>query len=400
MTFVSYAQNYEDVMLWRALKHIESGFYIDIGAAGPDEDSVTKAFYERNWNGINIEPNPNFYSQLVDKRPRDINLALAISTQSGTTEMSIIEGTGLSTLDRDIAKVHSEKGWSCIQITVNVETLASVWKTYVPKDQEVHFLKIDVETHEKSVLESNDWEKNRPWIVVIESTLPSSQIENHQSWEFNLLNAQYSFVYADGLNRFYLANEHSGLTLSFSYPPNVFDGFQMAIQCKIEAELNRSQELNQLLQEEISLLINSRSMRITKPLRQLLNLIRTFRYWIREYLSQYLSGNFSLRRLSFENTTFTGSFFISLFRLSLNNYLKEISISIYANSSINRTVKKLAKKVPKLEAVLRRIYAKIAYSTFDKRFDKYPRKLSHLPPTARRIYLKIKVSVDKYHRGN
>ena len=27
--FISYAQNFEDVMLWRALKHVEKGFYID-----------------------------------------------------------------------------------------------------------------------------------------------------------------------------------------------------------------------------------------------------------------------------------------------------------------------------------------------------------------------------------
>ena len=32
MSFISYAQNFEDVMLWRALKHISEGFYIDIGA--------------------------------------------------------------------------------------------------------------------------------------------------------------------------------------------------------------------------------------------------------------------------------------------------------------------------------------------------------------------------------
>jgi hypothetical protein len=33
MTFISYAQNYEDVMLWRALKDVSNGFWIDDGAA-------------------------------------------------------------------------------------------------------------------------------------------------------------------------------------------------------------------------------------------------------------------------------------------------------------------------------------------------------------------------------
>jgi hypothetical protein len=31
MPFVSHAQNFEDLMLWRALKHIDRGFYIDVG---------------------------------------------------------------------------------------------------------------------------------------------------------------------------------------------------------------------------------------------------------------------------------------------------------------------------------------------------------------------------------
>ena len=43
MSFVSYAQNYEDVMLARALRGVEQGFYIDVGAQDPVDDSVTKA---------------------------------------------------------------------------------------------------------------------------------------------------------------------------------------------------------------------------------------------------------------------------------------------------------------------------------------------------------------------
>ena len=46
--FVSYAQNYEDVMLWRALKHVKKGFYVDVGANDPKFDSVTQAFYGRD----------------------------------------------------------------------------------------------------------------------------------------------------------------------------------------------------------------------------------------------------------------------------------------------------------------------------------------------------------------
>ncbi|RQU92579.1 FkbM family methyltransferase, partial [Burkholderia cenocepacia] len=46
MTLISFAQNQEDVMLWRALGHVHNGFYIDVGAADPVDLSVTKLFYD------------------------------------------------------------------------------------------------------------------------------------------------------------------------------------------------------------------------------------------------------------------------------------------------------------------------------------------------------------------
>ncbi|MDT9694257.1 hypothetical protein Q5762_39180, partial [Streptomyces sp. P9(2023)] len=74
MGIVSYAQNFEDVMLWRALGHIENGFYVDIGAQHPTIDSVSKAFYERGWSGINVEPVDEYITLLQAERGRDINL--------------------------------------------------------------------------------------------------------------------------------------------------------------------------------------------------------------------------------------------------------------------------------------------------------------------------------------
>jgi len=63
MGITSYAQNFEDVMLWRALKHVEKGFYVDIGAQDPLVDSVSLAFYEHGWRGVNVEPTQQ-YSEL------------------------------------------------------------------------------------------------------------------------------------------------------------------------------------------------------------------------------------------------------------------------------------------------------------------------------------------------
>jgi FkbM family methyltransferase len=225
MTIISYAQNYEDVMLWRALNHIQDGFYIDIGAAWPTYDSVTKLFYDHGWRGLNIEPNPKLFSQLAEERPRDINLCLAVSDHSGRQFMNYLSNEGLSTLDDKIALKHIEEGFQCDRQEVEVTTLSEIWDLNVPKGQEVHFLKIDVEGLEKFVLQGNQWSLHRPWIVLVESTLPLSQTESYQEWEAILLSEDYLFVYADGLNRFYIAREHLDLQALFNYPPNFFDDY-------------------------------------------------------------------------------------------------------------------------------------------------------------------------------
>ena len=59
--FVSYSQHFEDFILFFLFYNIQKGFYIDVGAFDPNFISVTKAFYERGWYGINIEPIPEKY---------------------------------------------------------------------------------------------------------------------------------------------------------------------------------------------------------------------------------------------------------------------------------------------------------------------------------------------------
>ena len=177
MSFISYAQNFEDVMLWRALKHIKNGFFIDVGAWSPDLDSVTRAFYENDWHGINVEPNPEFYQQYLVRRSEDINLQVAVSDEIGTTEIYFVSNPGLSSLDKTIAEGHNALGWTTTPAQVTVTTMAEICKQHV-SDREIHFLKVDIEGFEKQALLGNDWSRFRPWIVVVEATLPMSQVEN------------------------------------------------------------------------------------------------------------------------------------------------------------------------------------------------------------------------------
>ncbi|WP_114416410.1 FkbM family methyltransferase [Marinospirillum perlucidum] len=223
MSIVSYAQNFEDIMLWRALKDVENGFYIDVGANDPIVESVTKLFYDKKWTGINIEPVKKHYDELCLNRPNDINLHCAVADQSGTLDFWECNIRGWATADQEVMQMHEAQGYEGKRYEVPVRTLQSVCEEYVTSD--IHFLKIDVEGFEKAVIQGVDLYKYRPWVLVIEATIPNTQDENYDEWENLVLTANYSFAYSDGLNRFYLANEHIRLLKYFQYPPNVFDEF-------------------------------------------------------------------------------------------------------------------------------------------------------------------------------
>lgn len=228
MTFVSYAQNFEDVMLWRALKHVPHGVYVDVGAQHPVIDSVSKAFYERGWRGIHIEPVPEYAGLLRQDRPDEIVLQVALSDTDGTLQLNVIPDTGLSTAVDAYAERHrSERGGDYTRIQVSVLTLTSALTSLV--DRDVHWLKIDVEGLEEKVLRGWDSQSLRPWVMVVEATVPNSAKAEYASWEPILTAADYCFVYFDGLNRFYVANEHPELIEAFSSAPNVFDDVQLGL---------------------------------------------------------------------------------------------------------------------------------------------------------------------------
>ena len=239
MTFISYAQNYEDVMILRALHKVRNGFYIDVGAQDPTVHSVTKAFYERGWRGINIEPATDWFTRLQTQRPHDINIQVAVSESEGTLRFYNIKDTGLSTTNEEYARRHAESGFQVDEEEVPCTTLDNICE----KNQvgTVHFLKIDCEGSEKSVLMGLSLVKYRPWIILVESTEPLSDKPTYRTWEALLVGRGYHFVYDDGLNRFYVADEKKNLDKAFSHPPNVFDDFLKAseYELRIESQANR-----------------------------------------------------------------------------------------------------------------------------------------------------------------
>ncbi len=226
MTFVSYADNFEDVILRRALRGVERGFYIDIGAQDPIIHSVSLAFYEAGWRGVHVEPVAAYANALREARPDEEVIEAAIGSATDAMPFFQITDTGLSTGDRTIAERHAAAGDVIIPTTVRAVPLSTILDRYT--EQTIHWLKIDVEGMERAVVASWAPSPVRPWIVLLESTKPHSQEPSFADWEPQLLALGYEFVYFDGLNRFYVSVEHPELKESFGPGPNIFDDFRLS----------------------------------------------------------------------------------------------------------------------------------------------------------------------------
>lgn len=299
MTFISYAQNLEDVVLWRALKHVSPGFYVDVGAQDPLVDSVSLAFYEHGWKGVHIEPTETYAQALRQARADEFVLQTGIADKSGTLSFFEVLETGLSTAVKKIADQHRANGFTVVETFIPTLTLTQALQPFVNRD--IHWLKIDVEGFEKEVIQGWDASAIRPWVLIVEATTPMKQAIASAAWEPLVLERGYQLVYFDGLNKYFVASEHAELLDSFSVPPNVFDhftlsgtstaGFVSLLKHRAEsaeqelsqvsaglARLNeRHQELaqdkedltrtNQRLQDQLTSLYASSSWRATAPFR-------------------------------------------------------------------------------------------------------------------------------------
>ena len=173
---------------------------------------MTKFFYDHGWHGINIEPLADKCAQLVEMRPRDINLCVGLGREHG--KLTLFEEDMMSTFDTD--NVERRDMHSRNKTVKPVFTLTEIYERYCEPNQEVHFCKIDVEGFEREVLEGvSDWRKFRPWIFAIESALPGTNVPCHDKWESILLDNDYALGFAFGINRYYIDLEKEYLALGF-----------------------------------------------------------------------------------------------------------------------------------------------------------------------------------------
>lgn len=201
-------------MLGRALRWPRRGFYVDVGAAHPTALSVTRLFYERGWNGVNIEPLPHMFHALACQRTRDVNLRMAASDHAGAssffqvTARTCADGsiaTGLSTFDRELAAHYRREGYIVDELTIPLMTLDAILDRHATTT--IDFLKLDVEGHEQVALRGLNLSRHRPRILLIEAVRPLTAVPAYDDWEPLVTGQGYAFAADDGVNRYYVRDE-------------------------------------------------------------------------------------------------------------------------------------------------------------------------------------------------
>jgi FkbM family methyltransferase len=167
---VAFSQEGEDLILARFFEGQAKGFYVDIGAHHPQRFSNTYYFYLKGWKGINIDANPNSMNIFNALRPNDINLEVPISEKSEVLTYYEFDEPALNSFSLSLSQQRiSDTNYKIVSETkLKTQTLADILDKYLPYEQTIDFLSIDVEGLDYQVLTSNNWEKYRPKVILVE----------------------------------------------------------------------------------------------------------------------------------------------------------------------------------------------------------------------------------------
>ncbi|HTW96312.1 MAG TPA: FkbM family methyltransferase [Candidatus Methylomirabilis sp.] len=194
----TYSQQGEDRILADLGLLKKRGFYVDIGAHHPLYLSNTRLLYQFGWQGINIDPLPGMKKIFDRSRSRDINLEIAVSDRDGEEDYYIFAGPD-NTLNREEAI--AKKGLKN-SLKVKTRRLAGILDDYA-SGKKIDLLNIDVENYEDKILRSNNWQKYRPGIILVE--IRELDLENMDSSPIHLFlkNLGYKIFAKTLLTAFY-----------------------------------------------------------------------------------------------------------------------------------------------------------------------------------------------------
>ncbi|TDK42026.1 FkbM family methyltransferase [Algoriphagus formosus] len=168
----SFSQEGEDVLLKRIfdIRKKYRGFYVDVGAHHPYRYSNTYLFYRKGWSGINIDAMPDSMKAFNKVRARDINLEIPISDKKQVLTYYAFNEPALNGFSKELSEKRDGHDNFKLLFTKDIETftLEEILDQYLPKDQTIDFLSVDVEGLDFEVIRSINLEKYKPKVILAE----------------------------------------------------------------------------------------------------------------------------------------------------------------------------------------------------------------------------------------
>ena len=174
---VSFSKAGDDIQLMKLINQHTPGTYVDVGCWHPKKASNTYHFYVRNWRGICIDPNPELAPLYQKFRPKDtfINCGIGQSDESLDYFMLDDNASSMNTFDFEFIKKHQLEGRIKKTLQIPLYPLSDVLEKNLRPGERLDFFDIDVEGLDLSVLKTNDWNRFRPKVVVVETNFSIDQ---------------------------------------------------------------------------------------------------------------------------------------------------------------------------------------------------------------------------------
>lgn len=187
---LAYSLGGEDLALARLfkweLKENKPGIYVDIGCGDPVVISNSYYFYCRGWRGLCVDANNLLTPNWSERRSRDVFVASAIGETEGRVNFYRHDS---NTGRCKISAQHPGPEFGKSE-TVEMTRLDFLLEKHIG-DETINFMNLDVEGSELGVLKSNNWDRWRPKVILMECCEFSFASPDCQPSVAYLLNRDY-----------------------------------------------------------------------------------------------------------------------------------------------------------------------------------------------------------------
>jgi FkbM family methyltransferase len=200
----TYSGEGEDLIIKKIFKGKRNGTYVDVGCYHPLVGSNTYLLHKNyGWTGVNIDANPETISLFNKKRPNDINLNFGVGEKNENLTFYRFTEPAVNTFSKAFYEERLKQGSVLLEEKkIEVKTLAQLLDLS-KLNKPIDVLDIDVEGLDVEVIKSNNWDKYRPKLILIEDQAEVGSMLELPSYKY-LTPLGYKLIFNTFSTSFYL----------------------------------------------------------------------------------------------------------------------------------------------------------------------------------------------------